>query len=187
MREKFGVDIVVNNAGAFRGKTVYPAGPLTDVMLKEIDEFGNYAYSFKLKGWYLLEVLERSAASHGEGGWLHVSGLKYAVDLSKTAQVIEEAASGGWTVTTPGSRIKSVKVLAGDGSWAPLDPNTTYSMLSNSFIVKHAGDNYFWFKRYGQDVKNTYSTFYSIIAEAASNNEILNPSPPDGRIGIIEE
>ena len=187
MREKFGVDIVVNNAGAFRGKTVYPAGPLTDVMLKEIDEFGNYAYSLGLNGRYLREVLERSAASHGEGGWLHVSGLKYTVDMNGTAQVIEEAASGEWSVTTPGSRIQSVKVLEDDGSWAPLDPNATYSVLSNSFIVKHAGDGYFWFKRYGKGVKNTYSTFYSIIAEAASNNETLNPAPPDSRIRIVEQ
>jgi len=186
MREKFGVDIVVNNAGAFRGKTVYPAGPLTDVMLKEIDEFGNYAYSLRLNGRYLLEVLEWSAASHGEGGWLHVSGLRYTVDLNGVAQVIEEAASGEWTVTTPGSRIRSVKVLDDDGSWAPLDPNTTYSVLSNSFIVKHAGDSYYWFKRYGQGVKNTYSTFYSIIVEAASNNEMLNPAPSDGRVRIVE-
>lgn len=187
MREKFGVDIVVNNAGAFRGKTVYPAGPLTDVMLKEIDEFGNYAYSLKLKGRYLLEVLEQSAASHGEGGWLHVSGLKYTVDLNGTAQVVKETASGEWTVTTPGSRIRSVKVLEDDGSWAPLDPNASYSVLSNSFIVKHAGDSYFWFKRYGQGVKNTYSTFYSIIAEAASNSEMLSPAPPDGRVSIVEQ
>ncbi len=187
MREKFGVDIVLNNAGAFRGKTVYPAGPLTDVMLNEIDEFGNYAYSLSLDGRHLLEVLERSGASHGEGGWLHVSGLKYTVDLNETAQVIEEATSGEWSVTTSGSRIRSVKVLEDDGSWALLDPNATYSVLSNSFIVKHAGDGYFWFNRYGQGVKNTYSTFYSIIAEAASNNEMLNPVPPDGRVSIVEQ
>ena len=186
MREKFGVDIVINNAGAFRGKTVYPAGPLTDVMLKEIDEFGNYAYSLRLDGRYLLEVLERSAASYGEGGWLHVSGLKYTVDLSGASQVLEKTASGEWAVTTPGSRVRSVMVLEDDGSWAPLDPDAMYSMLSNSFIVKNAGDSYFWFKRYGQSVKNTYSTFYSILAEVISNNEVLNPASPDGRVRIVK-
>lgn len=185
MRKKFGVDIVVNNAGAFRGKQVYPAGPITDVMLNEIDEFANYAYALDLEGRYLLEVLERSAASHGEGGWLHVSGLRYTVDLGETAQALEQAASEEWSVATPGSRVSSVEVLGEDGTWAPLDLDATYSVLSNSFIVKHAGDGYFWFTRYGQNVKNTYSTFYSILAEAASNNDVLSPLPPDGRVSII--
>ncbi len=184
MRTKFGVDIVVNNAGAFRGKKIYPAGPITDVMLNEIDEFANYAYSLDLEGRYLLEVLERSAASHGEGGWLHTSGLRYAVDLSAAPQELVQSESGDWSVTVPGERVSSVEVLGADGTWAPLELDASYNMLSNSFIVGHAGDGYFWFTRYGHDVKNTYSTFYSILAEAASMNEVLNPAPPDGRVTI---
>ncbi len=58
MREQFKVEIVLNNAGAFRGQKVYKAGSVTDTMLKEIDEFGNYAYTLKLKGKYLKEVFE---------------------------------------------------------------------------------------------------------------------------------
>ncbi|MCD4690624.1 5'-nucleotidase C-terminal domain-containing protein [bacterium] len=187
MREKFGVDVVVNNAGAFRGKKVYAAGPVTDVMLNEIDEFKNYAYTLEIDGRYLTEVLERSAASHGEGGWLHVSGVRYEVDLGGVAQVLEETATGEWGVAIPGARVRSVEIMGEDGIWAPLDPDATYSMLSNSFIVKHAGDGYFWFTRYGSGVKNTYSTFYSILAEAASNSDALNPSPPDGRVRIVRQ
>jgi len=41
MREQFKVEIVLNNAGAFRGQKIYKPGPVTDTMLKEIDEFGN--------------------------------------------------------------------------------------------------------------------------------------------------
>lgn len=52
--------------------------------------------------------------------------------------------------------------------------------------LTHKGDSYFWFKRYGQSVKNTYSTFYSILAEAVSNNEVLNQAPPDGRVCIVK-
>lgn len=100
--------------------------------------------------------------------------------------MIENTPSGEWSVKTPGARITSDRVLQDDGSWVPLDPNVICSVLSNSFIVKNAGDGYFWFKGYGQGVKNTYSTFYSIIAEAASNNETLNPAPPDGRAVIVE-
>ncbi len=36
-------------------------------MLKEIDEFGNYAYILKLKEKYFKEILERSAAKLWRG------------------------------------------------------------------------------------------------------------------------
>jgi 5'-nucleotidase len=185
LRGKFGVDIVMNNAGAFRGKRVYPAGPVTDSMLHEIDEFGNYAYSLGLEGHYVLEVLERSAALVGGGGFLHVSGLRYTIDLSRTAQVISQDAEGRWIVETPGERVTVVEVADGSGGWAPLYPDCTYRIMSNSFMVKHEGDGYFWLKRYGFDQDNTYSTFYSILAEIVSSTGVLNPGEPDGRVAII--
>jgi 5'-nucleotidase len=70
MRKQFKVDIVLNNGGAFRGNKIYKPGPVTDDMLKEIDEFRQYAYTLKLKGKYLKDILEWSAASYGQGGFL---------------------------------------------------------------------------------------------------------------------
>ena len=52
---------------------------LADTMLKEIDEFANYAYMLKLKGKYIKEILERSASQYDEGGFMQVSGLKYRI------------------------------------------------------------------------------------------------------------
>lgn len=186
MRSKFPVDVVLNNAGAFRGKGLYKAGPVTDVMLREIDEFSNYAYLFNLEGRYLLPVLEQSAANFGEGGLLHASGLRYTIDLSKQALVTARNDAGEWTVDTPGERVVEVEVQEADGSWAPLDPDRAYRVLSNSFLVKHEGDGYFWFKAHLSDLENTYSTFYSIMAEILANEGVLNPEPPDGRLAVVE-
>jgi len=185
MREKFQVDIVLNNAGAFRGKKVYEPGQVTDVMLREIDEFSNYAYALDLEGRYILAILERSAASFGEGGLLHASGLRYAVDLSRTPQEIVQDDGGGWTVVMPGERVTEVLVMSPGGEWEPLDPDKTYRVLSNSFVVRHAGDGYFWFAEHGENLKNTYSTFYSILAEFAGNQGVLNPGEPDGRLTVL--
>ncbi len=179
MREKFKVDIVLNNAGAFRGKKVYKAGEITDEMLKSIDEFGNYAYILKLKGKYLKEILERSAASYGEGGLMHVSGLKYRIVLPGNVQKIE-----GNKVIKPGTRVEDIKAFQ-EGKWVAIDPDKDYSVLSNSFIVNHEGDGYFWFKKYGTDLKNTYTTFYSIMAEFIGVHKVLSPQPKDGRLEII--
>ena len=186
MRDKFRVDIVLNNAGAFRGKKVYKPGPVTDVMLHEIDEFSNYAFSMDLEGAYILEVLERSAASFGGGGLLHAAGLRYTVDLTGTAQELTQGADGSWSVSVPGERVVEATVLTADGEWKPLDPDRTYAVLSNSFIVQHEGDGYFWFKRYATNLENTYSTFYSILAEIAGNEGVLNPEQPDGRLTVAE-
>jgi 5'-nucleotidase/UDP-sugar diphosphatase len=185
MREKFGVDIVMNNAGAFRGNGVYGPGPVTDVMLSEIDEFRNDAYLFDLRGEYILPVLERSAASFGEGGLLQVSGLRYTIDLSKPAQEISRSDDGVWSVISPGQRVSDVQVLQDDGSYAPLDAARTYRVLANSFLVLHDGDGYFWFARYGTNRENTYSTFYSIMAGIAANEGVLNPEAPDDRMTVV--
>lgn len=185
LRAKFRVDIVLNNAGAFRGKRVYEPGPVTDVMLHEIDEFSNYACTLDIPGARILEILERSAACYGEGGFLHPSGLRYTVDLRNTAQVIEQGEGASSRVVTSGSRVTRAEVLGADGAWGALDPDRVYRVLANSFLVEKAGDGYFWLKAHGANVKNTYSTFYSILAELAGSRGTLDPAPPDRRITIV--
>jgi len=187
MRKKFKVDIVLNNSGAFRGKKVYPPGKITDTMLQEIDEFRNYAYTLEMKGKYLKEILERSAASYGRGGFLQVSGLRYTFDIARPKQVLAEDASGQLKVVTPGHRVVKIDVQTPSGTWEPLKPEKTYTILTNSFLVDREGDGYFWFKRYGKNVKNTYSTFYSILAEYVQNQHEVSPPDPDERIKILRK
>ncbi len=179
MREQFKVDIVLNNGGAFRGQKSYKAGPVTDTMLQEIDEFSNYAYSLKIKGLYLKEILERSAASYGEGGFLHPSGLRYRITLSGQPQLLKEKA-----VIKQGTRVDEVEVLI-DDRWQQLDLDREYTILSNSFIVNQEGDGYFWFNKYGTELKNTYTTFYSLLADFLRREKVLTPGEKDGRIEIL--
>ena len=179
MREQFNVEIVLNNAGAFRGQKVYKAGPITDTMLKEIDEFGNYAYILRLKGTYLKEILERSAATYDDGGFLQISGLKYHITLPSQAQVIENR-----KIIKKGERVDNIKILI-DKKWQPLDLNRKYTILSNSFIINEGAYCYFWFKKYGIDLKNTYSTFYTIMVDFLAKKKVLSPEKKDGRLKII--
>ena len=180
MREKFGVDIVLNNSGAFRGSKIYKEGNITDTMIKEIDEFGNYAYILNIKGKYIKEILERSASSYGEGGLMQPSGLKYRIKLSKQMQHLKDS-----NITQRGSRVEEI-MIDENGKWVALDEQKSYRVLSSSFIVNYEGDGYFWFKRYGTKPKNTYSTFYSIISEFLNQNRELSPKPKDGRLEIVQ-
>ncbi len=185
MREKFKADIVLNNGGAFRGARIYPPGPVTDKMLREIDEFNNYAYLLDIDGRFLKAILERSAASFDEGGFLHPSGLKYTIDLNQTAQEITTDADKKIHVTRAGERVREIHIQDAQGEWRPLQADQTYRVLTNSYLVNHQGDGYFWFQRHGRNLKNTYSTFYSIMAEAIGLESVLNPGPLDQRIIVM--
>ena len=180
LANKFGVDIVLNNAGAFRGSKIYKEGDISDTILKEIDEFGNYAYTFKLKGKYLKAILERSAANYGDGGLLHTSGLRYEIDLKGDVQKIESE-----KIIQKGSRVKNIQVLHND-KWLRVELEKEYSILSNAFLVTHKGDGFYWFKNYGKDAKNTYTTFYSLMVDAIEQNKVLTPQKNDGRLKIIK-
>jgi 5'-nucleotidase len=179
MREKYHVDIVLNNAGAFRGQKIYPAGNISNTMLKEIDEFGNYAYLLTLKGKYLKPILEHSASEYGKGGFMQVSGLKYTVVLPNKLQKTQDE-----KVVQKGERVTEIKVLE-NGKWVEVDPKKEYTVLSNSFITQKGGDGYFWFNKYGTDPQNTYATFYSIMAEEIDEKKELTPPEKDGRITVI--
>jgi len=179
MRKQFKVDIVLNNGGAFRGNKTYKPGPITDTMLKEIDEFRQYAYTLNLKGKYLKDILEWSAASYGQGGFLQPSGIHYRITLPKQPMVKE-----GENIIKKGERVDNIEVFV-DGKWQAVDPEREYKVLSNSFMVQDGGDGYFWFKKYGSNIQNTFSTFYSIMADYLYKEKVLTPGKPDGRIVVV--
>ncbi len=179
LREKYKVDIVLNNAGTFRGKKIYEKGKITNKMLKEIDEFGNYAFILTLKGKYLSAILERSASAYGKGGLMHPSGLKYTIELSKKMQKTE-----GEKVVQKGERVKDVKVLQ-NGKWVELKPEKEYSVLTNAYVAHQGGDGYFWFSKYGTYFQNTYATLASIVAEELNEHKELTPKEKDGRLTIV--
>jgi len=179
LRDKFGVDIVLNNAGAFRGSKIYPEGNITDAMLKEIDEFANNAYTFKLKGKYLPEILEHSSANYGDGGLLHFSGLRYTIDLKGNVQKIDHE-----HVIKKGSRVHNIKIF-NQGKWVMIEPEKEYTILSNAFLITHKGDGFYWFKNYGSDPQNTFTTFYSLLAGIIEEEKVLTPLPKDGRLTVI--
>lgn len=182
--DKFRVDVVLNNAGAFRGNKQYPAGQITDTMLHEIDEFENDVYLLKIKGKYLQEVLEHSASLIGQGGFLQVAGLRLSINPAKTGQEIARKGEG-WKVVTSGERIVEAHIRSSDGSYGPIEPEKVYTLATNAYLAQQQGDQYYWFKEYGQDQVNTYTTLYSLLAEKLDRTKLMNPPLPDGRIRLI--
>jgi len=184
LKAKFCVDVVMNNAGAFRGNPIYPAGDITDTMLHAIDEFSNNVYIMGIEGKYLRQILEHSASLYGEGGLMQVSGIKYSIDLSKQAQEIKNS-DGIWTIEKEGKRVTRVNIVNSSGGLEPLDDTKIYKILSNAYLVNHAGDGYFWFKKYGTNQINTYTTFYTIMTGYLETHNLMNPPSLDGRLSIL--
>ena len=181
IREKFKVDLVLINGGAFRGNNTYPPGVITDSMLRQIDSFENDVYLLKMKGKYIREVLEHSATNIGRGGFLQVAGIRIIINSVGLPQKITQK-HNKWQVSQPGNRLLTIRVLNHNGRYVPLEPEKMYSLATISYLARTAGDKYFWFKRYGHDQVNTYTTLYSLMAEKLSRDKVLNPPSQDQRI-----
>ncbi len=184
IRTQFKVDVVLYNGGSFRGDSQFSSGPVTDTMLAEIDEFENNVYLMTMQGKYIRQILEHSASLIGQGGFLQGSGITFTIDTSGQSQKLVCKNGKDYTIAQPGKKIKNIKILSKDGSWQPLDPKRNYRLASNDFLVKLAGDHYFWFKKYGQGIHNTYSTMGTIMTDYFRKHTIVNPEGPDGRIKI---
>ncbi len=179
IRTKFKVDIVLYNGGSFRGNSTYSPGPVTDTMLAEIDEFENNVYLMTMQGKYIRQILEHSASLIGGGGFLQVSGIQFTIDTGAQPQKLTDLG-----IAQAGNRIKDIRILSPDGPWQPLNPEHNYRLASNDFLVKLEGDRYYWFKQYGRDIHNTYSTMGSVMTDYFRTHKIVNPVGPDGRITI---
>ncbi len=123
MRGANGADVAVTNGGGIRGDKQYDAGTVLTRrdILTELP-FGNVTVVTEVNGRQLLDALENgfSQVEEGAGRFPQVSGLKIVVDLKQPA----------------GSRV--VSVMVGD---QPLDPQATYKVATNDFMVK-GGDGY---------------------------------------------
>ena len=114
-----------------------------------------------------------------EGGFLQPSGLRYHINLTRRVMKMDKQ-----TVIQQGNRVSHIEVFF-KGKWQAVNPEQDYKILSNAFLVNHGGDGYFWFKQHGTDLKNTYTTFYSLMADFLHKKKILSPKEKDGRIQII--
>jgi 5'-nucleotidase len=184
IRNQFKVDVVLNNGGSFRGDAIYPPGPVTDTMLAEIDEFESNIYLLTIQGKYLRQILEHSASQIGRGGFLQVSGIQFTIDPEAPPQQLSTPNSTDYSISQPGERIHNIRILSANGDWLPLDPKQHYRLAANDFLVKRGGDRYYWFKKYGRNIQNTYSTMGGIITDSFRQHEVVNPKKPDGRITI---
>ncbi|MBW2328818.1 MAG: 5'-nucleotidase C-terminal domain-containing protein [Deltaproteobacteria bacterium] len=115
---------------------------------------------------------------------LPARGLQFTINTGAQPQTLIGNVNTGFFIYRAGNRIKDIRILSTDDSWQPLNPERNYRLAANDFLVKLGGDRYFWLKKYGRNIHNTYSTMGSVMTDYFRTHKIVNPVGPDGRITI---
>ena len=186
-----GTDIAFVNGGGIRD--TIPAGDITYGQIIKIHPFGNALCTVEATGQEILDALEMSVSNlPGEsGGFLQVSGLKFTVDMSVESTVVKDDEK--MFVEVSGERrVKDVQVLQEDGTYAPIDPNKTYTVACHNYLLKDKGDGYTMFADNNFLSENTMldnQVLITYIVEKLGGtvgSEYLEPYG-QGRITIVDK
>lgn len=144
-----GADAAIVNGGGIRADL--PVGEITYEDILAVYPYGNTLCVVEASGQDILDALEvanrevQKETDDGEnpvgenGGFLQVSGVRFVVDTSvpTTVQMDE---NGMFVSCGENRRVKEVEILQKDGSYAAIDPQGTYTLASQNYLLKQGGD-----------------------------------------------
>ena len=157
-------DVAIFNAGGLR--TGLPAGDITLGDVLTMLPFGNTTATMKLKGADLLQALANGVGRAGYGGFPQVAGMRIR-----------------WNPLAEASaRLGLVEIRNPDGSFARLDPERVYSVVTNNFM-RTGGDGYIAMRDHAIDPYDTGPGVDEVVAAAITRTNGLQPAT-DGRIGL---
>ena len=139
-RDQSGADIAIENGGAVRA--IIDKGDITYGDIISVKPFGNELCVIEVTGQQILDALEwGSRHVPGESGaFLQVSGLSYEINSAIDSPCSED--ENGMFVGIDGER-RVQNVIVGE---EPLDPERTYSLASQNFLLMENGDGFTMFK-----------------------------------------
>ena len=135
-RVVMGADIGMVNGGGIRADI--EAGNVTYEDIINVHPYGNEMCLAVATGQEILDALELSVmnAPLEDGGFQHVSGLTYTIDLSVPSSVVLDATGSFAGVAGP-YRVTNVFV-----NGQPLDVNSTYTVASHNYMIKEGGSGF---------------------------------------------
>lgn len=144
LRAVLGADVAFTNGGGLRA--ALPKGDLTYGDIISVHPWGNTVCVAEVTGQQILDALEMGAYIFPQenGGFLHVSGLRYTIDgtIPSTVQLDNK----GIFVSVAGARrVKDVMLEGEDGKLTALDPKKTYTLAMNSYNLIYRGDGFSMF------------------------------------------
>jgi len=181
MRAYSGAQIAITNGGGIRSSVPVGTDVPAELTLAEaytvtlgdvltVLPFGNLVSTMELKGADVVAALENgvSQVENGAGRFPQVSGIRFSWDGSKEA----------------GSRIVSVEVLGADGQYAAIDPEATYTVVTNDFM-RRGGDGYSMFKDNSINPYDGGSPLDVVLGDYIRANAPIAPAV-EGRITRVD-
>jgi len=163
-----GVTIAIQNGGGVRASI--DTGEVTMGEVLTVLPFQNTVATFQLKGSDIIAALENgvSQVEDGAGRFPQVAGMRFT-----------------WSASAePGSRIVSVEVLGDEGTYAPLDADATYGVVSNNYM-RSGGDGYSVFAKNGMNAYDYGPNLEDVVAAYISAAGDYTPTVDD-RITAVE-
>jgi len=155
------VDFVFHNGGNIRAEL--PKGPITRERILTILPFDNYLYIVSMSGADINELFKFIAAiPQGNGGFPQFSsGVRLTIDKTSGSGVVKELTIGG----------------------KPVDPNKTYRLCTNDYILG-GGDGYEVMKK-ATDPLNTSILLSYVVTEYIKAQKGPIKPVTDGRLNIV--
>ena len=188
-------DIGWVNGGGVRADL--PEGDVTYADIIKVHPFGNMLCVAEVTGQEILDALEWSArmcpaeyAENGNavgenGGFLHVSGLKYTIDTSIASPCVADE-NGLFLSVNEGARRVSDVLVEENGEYVAIDPAKTYTLATHNYMLKSAGDGYTMFQDNNLLVDSAiadYQVLINYITEGL-NGDLSGYSDIEGRITV---
>ena len=184
-RAMSGADVAIVNGGGVRADI--PAGDITYGQIIAVHPFGNEMCVVECTGQEILDALELGCSKlpAESGGFLHVSGMTYTIDLNVESSV--KLDENGMFVSVEGERRVKDVTVGGE----PLDPEKTYTLASHNYKLKDCGDGYSMFADnvFLQDsvmIDNQVLINYIVDVLGGTVGEEYADPYGQGRITIIE-
>jgi 2',3'-cyclic-nucleotide 2'-phosphodiesterase (5'-nucleotidase family) len=156
-----GADCALLNGGGIRASI--DAGDITKGEIITVLPFGNYIVTQRVTGAEIKAALEHGTRAYPEfsGGFPHVSGIKFVMDIGRQA----------------GDRVLNISV-----NGQPLDLNKEYVLATNDFIAA-GGDTYTMLV--DNPILNEYGALDEALIAYIQEKRTVNPAV-EGRITVQE-
>ena len=199
------VDVAIMNGGGVRNTALQ--GELSYLSCKEIHTFGNVACLQTITGQMLLDALEwgvhelTAEGSVEDGSFLHVSGIRYTIDLT-IPSTVQADGNGIWMAGPTGEyRVKNVEVYDKEtGTYLPLDLTANYNLAGYNYTLRDLGGGFAMFND-AVNVLDYVAEDYMVLAKYVQSfpvdsetglptipaDSIYSDKNGDGRITILTE
>ena len=129
-------DIGMVNGGGIRADI--EIGDVTYEDIINVHPYGNEMCVAEATGQEILDALELGAMNYPleDGGFQHVSGLTYSIDVSIPSSVVLDD-TGAFVGVNGAYRVTDVMV-----NGEPLDLNRTYTVASHNYMIKEGGSGF---------------------------------------------